>query len=134
MSGEDFHRRRPSRGRLDQILVVQETRTLSNDWVVHYRNRLLQFERPSGRMPARSTVQVCEARDGTLTIRHRDRALPWREPVPGAAASAPGAVTRAVAGPSVRVRGPRAAADHPWRRRFVKWGQERAELAAAIRS
>jgi hypothetical protein len=75
---EDFHRRRPSRTRLDQVFVLQETRTLSNDWVVQYRNRLLQLERPSSRMPARSTVHVCEARDGTVTIRYRGRMLSWR--------------------------------------------------------
>ena len=62
---------------------MHETRTLSNDWVVRYRNRLLQLERVSRRMPARSTVQVCEARDGQITIRYRDRALPWRDIVPG---------------------------------------------------
>jgi len=133
-STEDFPRRRPSRVRLDAIFVVQETRTLSNDWVVHYRNRLLQLERPSGRMPVRSTVHVCEARDGTLTIRYRDRALPWRELVPGATSRAPGVGAPAAAVPPVRARGPRAAADHPWRRRFVDWRTDRAELEAAIRS
>jgi transposase len=133
-SPEDFHRRRPSRTRLDQVFVLQETRALSNDWVVRYRNRLLQLERSSSRMPARSTVQVCEARDGTLTIRYRDRLLPWRELTPGAAAVPSPATVSAAPVPLVRVRGPRAGADHPWRRRFVKWRTERAELEAAIRS
>jgi transposase len=131
---EDFHRRRPSRTRLDQVFVLQETRALSNDWVVRYRNRLLQLARPSRRMPARSTVQVCEARDGTLTIRYRDRVLPWREVTPGAA-SVPSPATVATApAPPVRGRHPRAGADHPWRRRFIQWGHERAQLEAAIRS
>ncbi len=133
-SPEDFHRRRPSRTRLNEIFVVQETRTLSNDWVVHYRNRLLQLDRPSGRMPARSTVQVCEARDGAVTIRYRDRALPWRELVPGTvAATVPAPVTPRAADAPACARRPRAGADHPWRRRFVEWGHERAQLEAAIR-
>jgi hypothetical protein len=134
-SAQDVHRRRPSRTALDAIFVVQETRTLSNDWVVHYRNRLLQLARPSARMPARSTVHVCEARDGTVTIRYRDRALPWRELVPRAAAPpvAPAVVSPAAATPT-QARRPRASADHPWRRRFVQWGQERAQLEAALRS
>lgn len=134
-SPADFHRRRPSRPRLDQVFVVQETRTLSNDWVVHYRNRLLQLERSSGRMPARSTVQICEARDGTLTIRYRERALPWRELVPGEPRSPQTAVTTAEPRPTpAPVPRRRADPEHPWRRRFVRWGHERAELEAAIRS
>jgi hypothetical protein len=129
-SPEDVHRRRPSRTRLDQIFVVHETRTLSNDWVVQYRNRLLQLERPSGRMPARSTVQVCEARDGTVTIRYRERALPWRELVPGhptVAASRPPVVAAS------RLRGPRAGADHPWRQGYEHMRSGSASVWQAIR-
>jgi quercetin dioxygenase-like cupin family protein len=119
-SPEDFHRPRPSRPRLDQAFVVRETRALSNDWVVRYRNRLLQLERPSRRMPARSTVHVCEARDGTMTIRYRDRVLPWREILPGQppVPVLPPASVTPVPPP---VRGPRAGADHPWRRRIIQW-------------
>jgi hypothetical protein len=65
------------------VFVIQETRTRSNDWVVRYRNRLLPLEPVSRRIPARSTVQVCEARDGALTVRYRERAMPWHEIVPG---------------------------------------------------
>lgn len=129
-SAEDVHRRRPSRTRLDQVFVMQETRTLSNDWVVHYRNRLLQLERPSRRMPARSTVQVCEARDGTVTIRYRDRVLPWRERQPDAT-NAP--TPRAASSPvPPHVRGPRASADHPWRQGYRDWRSGRT-LWQAIR-
>lgn len=92
---------------LKHELRLQETRTLSNDWVVRYHNRLLQLERPSARMPARSTVQVCEARDGTLIIRYRDLLVPWRELVPGHASTRTPSTT--VPPPSVspppRVRG-----------------------------
>ena len=66
-SPDDFHRRCPPTRLLDRVFVIQETRTLSNDWVVRYRNRLLALEPVSRRIPARSTVQVCEARDGALT-------------------------------------------------------------------
>jgi transposase len=131
-SPEDLHRRRPSRTRLDQVFVVQETRTLSNDWVVHYRNRLLQLERPSSRMPARSTVRVCEARDGTVTIRYRDRVLPWRELQPGEAVIAP-LPPPPPAPTSPRVRGPRANADHPWRQRYRDWRSGSTDLWQLIR-
>lgn len=114
---EDFHRRRPPTAVLDRVFVVQETRTLSNDWVVRYRNRLLQLERVSNRMPARSTVQVCEAHDGRLTIRYRDRPLPWHEIAPGVAPAVVAATAFAAATP--RVRGPRAGADHPWRQSYM---------------
>jgi transposase len=122
-SAEDFHRRSPPTRALDRIFTVQETRTLSNDWVVRYRNRFLQLERVSSRMPARSTVQVCEARDGQITIRYRERALAWREITPGAcltAAASP--VPTPIAASTPDGRGRRTAgADHPWRRRFVQW-------------
>ena len=116
-SPDDFHRRRPPTRLLDRVFVLQETRTLSNDWVVRYQNRLLQLERGSSRMPARSTVQVCEARDGHVTIRYRDRALPWHEIAPGPelAIVAPAPVVPL----PPRVRGPRAGADHPWRQSYM---------------
>jgi transposase len=119
-SSEDFHRRRPPTRLLDRVFVVQERRTLSNDWVVRYRNRLLQLARVSSHMPARSTVHVCEARDGTITIRYRDRALAWREIVPGDRPVMSVAAPAASASPP-SVRGPRAGADHPWRRRYIEW-------------
>jgi transposase len=130
-SREDFHRRRPPTRLLDRVFVVQETRTLSNDWVVRYRNRLLQLERPSSRMPARSTVRVCEARDGTVTIRYRDRALAWREIVPGEMPADRTAAPREKL-ESPPVRGPRAGADHPWRRRYIEWRHPRGDAWPAI--
>jgi hypothetical protein len=120
-SREDFHRRRPPRRLLDRVFVVQETRTLSNDWVVRYRNRLLQLARASSRMPARSTVQVCEARDGAITIRYRDRLVSWRELGPEAGDGVALATPAIPVAPPPQVRGPRAGADHPWRRRYIQW-------------
>jgi hypothetical protein len=130
-SPEDFHRRRPPTRRLDRVFVVQEIRTLSNDWVVRYRNRLLQLERVSSRMPARSTVHVCEARDGTVTIRYRDRTLAWREILAGAPRAVADAAAIAVPAPPP-ARGPRAAADHPWRRRYLQWRSPSGDAWPAI--
>jgi len=131
----DYHRRRPKRATLDTVFVLQETRALSNDWVVRYRNRLLQLERVSPRIPARSTVHVCEARDGTLTIRYRDRLVPWRELVPGHASLRPPSTTvpPPSASPSPRARGPRAGVDHPWRQGFGTWRSGSTHLWQAIR-
>ena len=63
---------------------LQETRTVSNDWVVRYDNRLLQLERQSGRPPARGTVLVDEAIDGQLEIRYRVPVMRWTEIRPAA--------------------------------------------------
>ena len=63
---DDFHVARPRGLRLDTVFRLEETRTVSNDWVVRYANRYLQLERQSGQAPARSTVVVCESRTGAL--------------------------------------------------------------------
>jgi transposase len=116
---DDFHRRRPAPRVLDRVFQLEETRTLSNDWVVRYHNRLLQLERPSSRMPARSTVVVCAAREGQLTIRYRGRAMPWREILPGSpvlSVAPPPAIAAATAPPRLVRRKYRPNRDHPWRR------------------
>jgi hypothetical protein len=107
---------------------------LSKDWVVQYRNRLLQLARVSSRMPARSTVRVCEARDGQLTIRYRDRALTWYELVPGVVAASPAPISavRAVVAPARRSSA--AGPDHPWRQqRYVEMRTGSRSVWQAIR-
>ena len=52
---DDFHIGVPRGVRLAHVFRLEETRTISNDWVVRYHNRLLQLERQSGHAPARST-------------------------------------------------------------------------------
>jgi transposase len=118
-STDDFHQAVPRGVRLDQVFRLEEKRTVSNDWVVRYDNRLLQLERQSGRPPARSTVHVFEDVAGQFEIRYRDRVMRWTElATPAAAtpaltklASPPGHPATAV-GPQQR----RPCADHPWRR------------------
>jgi len=41
----DYHRRRPRARQLDEVFWLEEERVVSEDWVVHYQNRLLQLER-----------------------------------------------------------------------------------------
>jgi hypothetical protein len=83
-SVEDFHVAVPRRVSLDQVFRLEQKRTVSNDWVVRYDNRLLQLERQSGRPPARSTVLVYETSDGQLEIRYRDRDALDRTPIAAA--------------------------------------------------
>jgi transposase len=115
-SAEDFHVRVPRGLRLDAVFRLEETRTVSNDWVVRYHNRLLQLERQSGQAPARSTVRVSEDVQGELEVRYRDRVLRWTEILPGA-----GPLPPSVTPPAPRPRdGVRTrwhpGRDHPWRK------------------
>jgi hypothetical protein len=121
---DDFHVARPRGLRLDTVFRLEETRTVSNDWVVRYANRYLQLERQSGLAPARSTVVVCERVDGHLEIRYRDRAMRWTEIVAGAAASRAPVPPPPVAPPARRP--PRVPADHPWKHSFKQMGADGA--------
>jgi transposase len=118
-SGEDFHLTVPRRVSLDQVFRLEQKRTVSNDWVVRYDNRLLQLERQSGRPPARSTVLVYEAIDGQLEIRYRDRVMRWSE-VQAQPSTEPVKPTAAPVRPDrprvIRLKPRRVCADHPWRR------------------
>ena len=123
-SADDFHVARPRGVGLDTVFRLEESRTVSNDWVVRYHNRLLQLERQSGHAPARSTVLVCENAAGTIEIRYRDRAMRWTEIVAGVTAP-PHSVPVPPTVPSRAAPRPRrAGADHPWRQGFKQMGRD----------
>lgn len=127
-SAEDFHRRAPSRTTLDRVFHLEETRVLSNDWVVRYDTRYFQVARQSGQAPARSTVVVREGPDGTIELRYRERLMQWTEiaaPLkrPPPAGRTPRATARHRAAPP--------SADHPWRRDTRAIDRERALSRAA---
>lgn len=125
----DFHRRRPSARTLDRVFRMEETRTVGQDWVVRYRNRLLQLARQSGYAPARSTVTVCEAPDGRLTLEYRGRPMRWTE-IPGRPPVTPvPARSTPAARPSA---GRPAKADHPWRQGFAGMTTPRRGPAATL--
>jgi len=112
-STEDFHRRAPRRLALDQVFRLEDTRTVSNDWVVRYANRHFQLLRQSQQPPARSTVQVFEDQGGAIEIRYRDRRMRWTEiaaPPPKTAAPPP-----RVSPPQPPAPRHLRLADHPWR-------------------
>ena len=53
---------------------------MSEDWVVRYKNRLLQLERQSQHWaPSRSRVRVRENEAGQIQINYREQSLPFRE-------------------------------------------------------
>jgi len=74
-SGEDYHRKRPSRKDLDEVFRLETERAIGNDWVVRHQNRLFQVTRQSRYAPAQSKVVVCEWEDGKLEIRYGGRRL-----------------------------------------------------------
>src|SRR5687767_3007231 len=76
-STDDFHRTVPRGLSLDQVFRLEESRTVSNDWVVRYANRHFQLERQSQQPPARSIVQVFEDVAGHIDIRYRERRMRW---------------------------------------------------------
>ena len=119
-SADDFHVGRPRGLRLETVFRLEEARTVSNDWVVRYHNRLLQLERQSRLAPARSTVMVSEDVAGAIEIRYRECVMRWTE-LPAAASEerrspvpAPGAT------PSARRAPPVVTGDHPWRHAAVE--------------
>ncbi len=125
-SADDFHRRTPGRVTLDRALQLEETRVLSNDWVIRYDTRYFQVARQSHQAPARSTVLVREAVTGAIEIRYRGHLMRWSEipapppkPKPVPVAAQPAAASGAPSRPS---------ADHPWRRGYVERQQRAVEL------
>jgi transposase len=120
-SRDDFHRALSRGLSLDQVFRLEETRTVSNDWVVRYANRHFQLERQSHHPPARGIVQVFEDAAGGIEIRYRGRRMRWTE-IPAAVAKRPKAAapTPAPAGAASVARPGGQSADHPWRRQSVE--------------
>jgi transposase len=127
-SAEDFHRRVPSRTTLDRVFQLEETRVLSNDWVVRYDARYFQVARQSGQAPARSTVVVREARDGAIELRYRGHLMQWTEIAAPVKPPPPAVRPRLSSAPH---RPARPSADHPWRRDTRALDRERARYRAA---
>ena len=126
-SAEDFHRRPPSRLTLDRAFQLEETRVLSNDWVIRYATRCFQVARQSHQAPARSTVLVREAVTGAIEIRYRGRLMRWTE-IPTPVTPPPAIQPRLSSAPH---RPARPSADHPWRRDTRATDRERALARAA---
>lgn len=140
-SPDDFHVAIPRGVRLDAVFRMEETRTVSNDWVVRYDNRFFQLERQSQRPPARAIVHVYIAAAGQIEIRYRDRVMRYHElsaeRLLADRASAPAAPRAPAPAPpsSPLVTPPRRRgqqnADHPWhhtvtqRREYLQFTRDR---------
>jgi len=131
---EDYHRRAPRAAELDRIFRLESERTISEDWVVRYDNRLFQLE-GQGRYyaPAQGKVLVCEGRHGSIAIEYRGRALRWEE-IAGPRPAVPEAnrlVERATESCVKRKWVP--PANHPWREAARRAMEKRASRAVATR-
>jgi len=113
---EDWHRRCPTARQLDQLFHLEDTRTVGDDWVVRYHNRLLQLERQSGHAPARSTVTVCQWPTGRLAITYRGQPMKWHEWTAEAGPSTPPPATAPAGARRAPAKRLPFSGDHPWRR------------------
>jgi hypothetical protein len=119
----DYHRRQPTARQLDEIFQLEEERVVSQDWVIRYKNRLLQLQRQSQHWaPAKSRVVVRENEAGEIAIHYRGQRLGFRDRLrastemseargaaPSSAPPSPNP-TRSFSRPP--------AGDHPWRRAY----------------
>jgi transposase len=113
-AAHDYHGRRPTARQLDEVFWLEEQRVVSADWVVSYKTRLLQLQRPSRHWaPARSRVTVRENERGELAIEYRSRKLRFTEIAqrPEKELSPPRDVSPAS-------RGHVPPTNHPWRRTY----------------
>jgi transposase len=117
----DYHRRPPTARQLDQVFWLEEERVLGEDWVVRYKNQLLQLERQSQHWaPAKSRVLVRENRAGEIAIHYRGQRLGWHQLPPASTMLSEGrGAAPSPAPPSPKPRRPLAAAqNHPWRKGY----------------
>jgi hypothetical protein len=118
----DYHRRRPTTRQLDEVFWLEEKRVVSEDWVVRYKNRLLQLERQSQHWaPAQSRVLVRENEAGEIAIHYRGQGLRFREITASTQRSRERGAAPSSAPPSpnpTRWHAYTPASTHPWRRGY----------------
>ena len=112
----DFHRQLERKLNLRTIFCLEEERTLSNDWVIRYKNRLLQVG-SNGKVypPAQAKVTIYEWRDGSLHLFYRGQLMSWKEIE--RLKEAPPKTAYQPAHPSRHRTQP--AREHPWRKSYV---------------
>lgn len=110
-SSVDFHRPVLQGLDLRQVFCFEETRTISNDWVIRYRNCLFQINPQSNLPPARQKVVVQEYLDGSIHLVYRDREVTFKE-----IRKRPSDITYSETSMSKPSKTCVPSPDHPWRR------------------
>jgi len=113
---------------LDAILSRQETRTVTNDYTIQFRNTRYQIARDSVLAGLRAAKVIVEERlDGSVQVRFKERYLHVTAlPQQPAKAKAGEAATRKKTKPrDTERRAHKPAPDHPWRRSYKSMRQPR---------
>ncbi len=80
LAKEDAHRPVPSGVKLAEVFCMEEQRTVANDWVVRYHNRLLQISKDNRILPRpKEKVTVRRLLLGTVQVVYHGRTLQYRE-------------------------------------------------------
>ncbi|MEM4655041.1 MAG: hypothetical protein QXL34_06105 [Thermosphaera sp.] len=74
----NFHRPLPQDLNLKEIFCIKEFRTISNGYIIRWRNRLFLIKNPSITM-RKQRACVMEHFDGKITIKLNDKVLPFQE-------------------------------------------------------
>lgn len=78
--GINAHRKVPRTMVLEDVLCIQELRTVGEDWCIRVANRILQIDRRHERLAlAGRKVQVLMRADGTLRLLYGETSLSWKE-------------------------------------------------------
>ena len=122
---QDLHRAVGKGVVLEEVLCVQEERTVGRDWCVRWQNRWLQIVAAHAALQLSGRrVRVKHLASGALLLEHRDHRLGFREL---AARPAPAKVKPLI----VNNRRWKPGADHAWKRDPVGRARPRVSLAPA---
>jgi hypothetical protein len=76
---QDYHRRVPRGLRLHEVFSFEETRTVTNDWTIRYKNRFLQILKHNRLLPRpKERVTVRTLLDGQIQLLYRNRNLAFQ--------------------------------------------------------
>jgi len=138
-SAVDYHRARDPHRADDDVFCLEETRVISQDYVVQYKTQGLQLDRAArGRVPAKSTVLVRETEDGRVRVIHvgrdgHERVCAWTPAVARAVARGRPGTPSGAPVPLVATPGPqRPAPDHPWHVQHQRWVDAAMQRKASL--
>ena len=78
--GINAHRTVPAGMLLEDVLCLQESRTVGEDWCIRLANRILQIDKKHAAWSlAGRKIQVLVRADGTLKLTHQEKTLHWKE-------------------------------------------------------
>jgi transposase len=140
----DMHRKVPSELVLQEVLSVQENRTVGRDWCVAHERQVLQLDKRHERLSlVGREITVLKLASGQLRLMYRGKRLRWRQAAAGTLASKgtpPKAVltSKPIITPKATVTHKpwRPPPDHPWRSPLVKPAplREASLRSASLRS